>query len=202
MTWPAPSCCASSAGTNSSYRAASARRLLRLAALVEWLEEEAKRPRIIAPIVSDAIRFLVLPLVRGHKHISRILVDFGAVAALDRLVGDFERWMVQTDKVTYQTDGVMLLNSKNLGKAVADTPLIFTAFYAPWCHFSQAMLPKVSGASALLAELVEKNHIPAAAMAIAPSAASTSTFFDHPAERGFLRLEEYSKQHKTNRNPK
>lgn len=60
-----------------------------LAALVEWLEEEAKRPRIIAPIVSDAIRFLVLPLARGHKHITRILVDFGAVAALDRLAARF-----------------------------------------------------------------------------------------------------------------
>ena len=77
---------------------------------------------------------------------------------LDRLVGDFERWMVQTDKVTYQTDGVMLLNSKNL-QAVADTP-IFTAFYAPWCHFSQAMLPKVGGASKMVAELVEKSSAP------------------------------------------
>jgi|MDSY01.2.fsa_nt_gb thiol-disulfide isomerase/thioredoxin len=85
---------------------------------------------------------------------------------LDRLVGDFERWMVQTDKVTYQTDGVMLLNSKNLGKAVADTPLIFTAFYAPWCHFSQAMLPKVGGASKMVAELVEKSLLAPNAVAV------------------------------------
>lgn len=93
-----------------------------------------------------------------------LLMDFPD--ELDRLVSDFERWMTQTDDVGAQEDGVLLLHSRNIDAAVAENPIIFTAFYAPWCRFSQAMLPKVSGASALLAELVEKNHIPAAAMAI------------------------------------
>ena len=60
-----------------------------LKAVVEWLEVEAARPTVIGPCVSDGLRFLVIPLVEDHAPISRILISFGLVSALDKVAARY-----------------------------------------------------------------------------------------------------------------
>lgn len=78
-----------------------------------------------------------------------LLADFPD--ELDRLVMDYERWQTLThDVVKDESSGVISLHSKNMVPALNQHQHLITMFYAPWCHYSQMMLPKFAEASTIV----------------------------------------------------
>jgi thiol-disulfide isomerase/thioredoxin len=64
---------------------------------------------------------------------------------LDRLVNDYERWQSLTNEILIDNnDSIYKLHSKNLIPTLNKFQNTITMFYAPWCHYSQLMLPKFS----------------------------------------------------------
>jgi thiol-disulfide isomerase/thioredoxin len=78
---------------------------------------------------------------------------------LDRLVTDYERWQTLTKDVTKDENGVVRLHSKNLVPALNQYQHVVTMFYAPWCHYSQMMLPKYAEASSIISKAIEDGLI-------------------------------------------
>jgi len=75
---------------------------------------------------------------------------------LKRLSKDFSRWVLQGDGLTRDDDGVMILHSKNLAEATDEYETVLANFYAPWCKYSQAMLPLVAEAHTELTKLYDQ----------------------------------------------
>lgn len=72
---------------------------------------------------------------------------------LTRLVKDFRRWVKQDTTVVPDADGVLKLHTVNMKAALEDYDRLLVNFYAPWCKFSQAMLPRVAQASRWVQEM-------------------------------------------------
>ena len=86
-------------------------------------------------------------------------------------MADFERWQGQTADAgagSVDADGVLLVHGRNAAPAAAATAGgLVTLFYAPWCHYSQLMLPKFGGAGRLLGGWAERGLLPAGRAALA-----------------------------------
>merc|ERR1712098_637916 len=53
---------------------------------------------------------------------------------------------------SFSTDGkVLVLTDSNFRNAVDDNEYVLIAFYAPWCRYSQALLPELTKAADQLA---------------------------------------------------
>jgi len=79
---------------------------------------------------------------------------------LQRLSKDFARWVLQTEGLSHDDDGVMILHAKNLAQATDEYENVLVNFYAPWCQYSQAMLPRIAETNKQLAKMSEKGLIP------------------------------------------
>jgi len=79
---------------------------------------------------------------------------------LNRLVGEFLKWQLQTDEVKVDEDEVLLLHGKNMPFARVDHENLLVMFYAPWCKYSQAMLPKFAQAKQMVDEMVRDKVLP------------------------------------------
>lgn len=79
---------------------------------------------------------------------------------LTRLSKDFSRWVLQTEGLSRDDDGVMILHGKNLGQSTDEFEHVLANFYAPWCTFSQAMLPVIAETNTMLTGLGEKGLLP------------------------------------------
>ena len=72
---------------------------------------------------------------------------------LARLTEDFSRWAQQTEDIETNEAGVMSLHAKNLASATDQYETVLANFYAPWCAFSKAMLPRITEAQEHLNKL-------------------------------------------------
>mmetsp|Transcript_9221 Transcript_9221/g.11085 ORF Transcript_9221/g.11085 Transcript_9221/m.11085 type:complete len:647 (-) Transcript_9221:280-2220(-) len=79
---------------------------------------------------------------------------------LDRLVNDYERWQSLTNDIIYdRLDHTIILHSKNLINGLNNFDHMITMFYAPWCHYSQLMLPKFSKTFSNINSVIDKGYI-------------------------------------------
>jgi thiol-disulfide isomerase/thioredoxin len=78
-----------------------------------------------------------------------------------RLVNDFERWQTQTTKSIIDSDGVHVVHATNQATVAANhdgAPVrggrnLVVMFYAPWCVYSKAMIPRFAEAASIIKTL-------------------------------------------------
>ena len=74
---------------------------------------------------------------------------------------EFYAWATMSENVTVASDGVFDLNGLNIERAVETHPhQLVVNFYAPWCKWSQSMLPRFAEANAHVAALVAEGLLP------------------------------------------